>query len=235
LRSSLLLRYSISMLKTMRTNKIFTLVILTGVTVIITIAFVFWGIGPKDTPNAQVLAQVDKYKVGFEEYWRAYDNAYKREKDEGVSDDQIKKLNLKERILETLVDRKVLLVAAERSGISVTEKELQDNIIRTPYFQRNGVFDKAVYERALRLNRMTPRVYEATLKNEMIINQMVRLIGETTELSAEETGILNSLSGGNMEQLREVFRSNKINTSVAAYIEGYKKLLDIKINKDLIS
>ncbi len=223
------------MLKTMRTNKIFTLVILTGVTVIITIAFVFWGIGPKDNPTAQVLAQVEKEKVSFEEFWRAHDNEYKREKDSGTSDDEIKKLNLKEKVLEVLIDRKVLLVAAERSGITVTEKELQDNIIRTPYFQRNGVFDKAVYERALRLNRMTPQLYEATLKNEMIINKMVRLIGETTELTAEETGILNSLSGGNMEQLREVFRSNKSSMSVAAYIEGYKKLLDIKVNKDLIS
>jgi peptidyl-prolyl cis-trans isomerase D len=223
------------MLKTMRTNKIFTFVILVGVTVIITIAFVFWGIGPKDNENVQVLAQVDKQKVSFEEYWRAYDNAYKREKDEGVSDDQIKKLNLKEKVLQTLVDRKVLLIAAERSGITVTEKELQDNIIKTPYFKRNGVFDKAVYERALRLNRMTPQIYEATLRNDLVINKMIRLIGETSELTEEETGILKSLGGGNVEQLREVFRANKSNLAIQAYVEGYKKQLDIKVNRDLIS
>jgi peptidyl-prolyl cis-trans isomerase D len=223
------------MLKTMSTNKFFTLVILSAVTVMIIITFVFWGIGPKDNPSVQVLAQVDKEKVTFEEFWRTYDNEYKRAKESGSSDEEIEKSKLKDMVLAQLVDRKVLLVAAGRSGITVTEKELQQNIINTPYFQRNGVFDKEVYERALRLNRLTPQLYESMLKNDMIVNKMVRLIGETAELSAEEVNILKSLSGGNMEQLRKVFLSSKSNMSVKAYVEGYKRQLEVQVNRDLIS
>lgn len=212
----------------------FTLIILSAVTVMIIITFVFWGIGPKDNPDVQVLAQVEKEKVSFDEFWRVYDNEYKRAKESGSSEEQIEKMKLKDMVLDQLVDRKVLLVAAGRSGITVNEKELQDAIIRTPYFQKNGVFDKDVYERALRLNRLTPQLYESMLKNDMIINKMVRIVSETVELSAEETDILGKLGGANVEQLREVFRSNKSNMSVKAYVEGYKRQLDIQVNRDLI-
>lgn len=213
----------------------FTLIVLSAVTVMIIVTFIFWGIGPKSNPTEAVLAQVEKERVTVEEFWRAYDNEYKRAKDTAASEDEIKKLNLKDRVLELLVDRKVLLIAAEKAGLNVTEKELQDAIINTPYFQRNGVFDKTVYERALSMNHMTPQGFETILRNDMVINKMVKLIGETAELTAEEIKMLDSLSGGNQEQLQEIFRSSKSNMALKAYIEGFKRQLNIKINKDLIA
>ena len=213
----------------------FTLVILSAVTVMIIITFIFWGIGPKGNPTSAVLAQVEKEKVSVEEFWRAYDNEFKRLKDNTAGDEELKNLNLKNRVLDTLVDRKVLLVAAQKSGITVSEKEMQQNIMRTPYFQRNGSFDKDVYERALKLNHLTVQLYESMLKNDLIVNKMTRLIGETSELSPEETKILDSLGGANQEQLREVFRSSKNSLAVKAYVDGFKRQLDVKVNRDLIS
>ncbi|MBI5739378.1 MAG: SurA N-terminal domain-containing protein [Nitrospirae bacterium] len=213
----------------------FTLVILSAVTVMIIITFIFWGIGPRDNPTTAVLAEVAKEKVTVEEFWRTYDNEYKRIRETVGSDEEMKKLNLKERVLNSLVDRKVLLVAAQEAGITVTDKELQKEIIGTPYFQRNGVFDREVYERALKLNHLTTQAYEGMLKNDLVVLKMTRLIGETAELSPDEMKILDSMSGANQEQMLEVFRSSKSNMSVKAYIEGFKKQLDIKINSDLIS
>jgi hypothetical protein len=64
---------------------------------------------------------------------------------------------------------------------------------------------------------------------------MGRLISETSELSSEEMKILDSIKGGNKEQLSEIFRSQKSNQTIKAYIESIKKQLDITINKDIIS
>ena len=223
------------MLKILSTNKLASYIILVAITVVIIATFVFWGIGPKDKPHEAFVAQINNRKIYIEEFWRAYDNEYKRMSETGAKKEDIEKLNLKDRVLSSLVDRVALLIAAQKGGVTVTENELQDAIINTAYFQRNGVFNREIYANALRLNRMTPQSFENMLQEDLIINKITRLIGETTDLSPEEIKMLDSLSGGNQEQLFEVFRSSKRNLAIAAYVEGFKKHLDIKINRDIIS
>jgi peptidyl-prolyl cis-trans isomerase D len=223
------------MLKIFSSNKLASYIILVAITVIIIATFVFWGIGPKDQPQTAILAQINNEKIHIEEFWRAYDNEYKRISETGAKKEDIEKLNLKDRVLNLLVDRAVLLIAAKKGKISVTDNELQDAIINTAYFQKNGVFDREVYTRALSINRLTPQSFENMIKEDLIISKMTRLAGETAELSPEEVKMLDSISGGNQEQLYEIFRSNKANLAVKAYIEGFKRQLDIKINRDIIS
>jgi len=223
------------MLKIFSSNKLASYIILVAITVIIIATFVFWGIGPKDKPQEAIVAQVNNERIYIEEFWRTYDNEYKRLSETGAKKEDIEKLKLKDRVLDLLVDRAVLLVAAKKEEIAVTENELQDAIINTAYFQRNGVFDREVYTRALRLNRMTPQSFENMLREDLIISKMTRLVGETAELSPEEVKMLDSLGGENQEQLLEVFRSNKANLALKAYVEGFKRQLDIKVNRDIIS
>jgi len=223
------------MLKIFSSNKLASYIILVVITVIIIATFVFWGIGPKDQPQEAVVAQINNEKIFIEEFWRTYDNEYKRISETGAKKEDIEKLKLKDRVLDLLVDRAVLLIAAKKEEIAVTENELQDVIINTAYFQRNGVFDREVYTRALRLNRMTPQSFENMLREDLIINKMTRLVGETAELSPEEVKMLDSIGGENQEQLLEVFRSNKANLALKAYVEGFKRQLDIKVNRDIIS
>ncbi|HDL21134.1 MAG TPA: hypothetical protein ENH30_07650, partial [Nitrospirae bacterium] len=132
-------------------------------------------------------------------------------------------------------DRTVLLIAARDAGIKVTENELKQAIINTAYFQRNGVFDPNVYKRALKLSRITPRSYERGLKNDLVISRISNLIGETSELSSEELKILESIKGGNRDQLNRIFRSTKSNQAIRVFIESVKRQMDIEINRDIIS
>jgi len=221
------------MLKIMRTHKFFTLFLLSAVTIMIIITFIFWGIGPKTNPSAGIVAQVEDERITLNEYWRAYDDEYKRLRDIYPDEKEIKKLNLKERVLDSLIDRKVLLIAARRAGITVTEEELQEVIMNMPYFQRDGVFDRNIYLKALRLNRMSPQIFEERLRNDLTISKMTRLISETTELTPEEQKILNAIKG-NKNQLMGIFFSTKSNQAIKAYVEGLKRHMKIKINWDLI-
>jgi len=223
------------MLKMMNTNKMASLIVLSAVSIMIIISFVFWGIGPKDKPQEDVVAQVNDDKIYLQEFWRAYENEYKRMTEKGAKKEDIEKLKLKDRVLDSLVNRAVLLIAAEKSGISVSENELQDTIKHLDYFQDNGVFNREIYMRKLSFSHMTPQSFENMLREDLITNKMTRLIGETTELSPEEKNIISSLSGGNQEQLVEVFRTNKMNLAVQAYVDALKKQLTIKTNRDLIS
>jgi peptidyl-prolyl cis-trans isomerase D len=201
----------------------------------ITVAFVFWGIGPKDNPKQEFVAEIGDRKISLEDYWREYDNEYRKLKDQGTTEEDIEKLKLGETVLGRIVSRTVLMLAAEEAGITVTERELQQAIMNTTYFQRNGVFDPQVYQRLLRNNRMSVSHFEASFRNDLIVTKMTRLIGETAELSSEELKILDSIQGGNRDQLAEIFRGSKSSQTVNAYIESIKRQLYIKVNRDLIS
>jgi peptidyl-prolyl cis-trans isomerase D len=201
----------------------------------IIISFVFWGIGPQDNPATTFAARVEDIKITLDEYWRTYDNEYKRLRDQDTSPEEIEKLNLKDSILTALINRTVLLIAAEKAGITVIQSELQEAIRNTPYFQRDGVFDQNVYKRALKLSRTTPSIFENSLRNDMVITKMRQLIEETAELSPEELKIIDSMKGGNREQLTGIFRSTKSIQAVQAYIESIKRQLEITVNQDIVS
>ena len=221
------------MLKLMRGNKFFSVFLLSAITIMISVAFIFWGIGPKDNAAVQYVAQIEDDNILLEDYYRAYDNEYNRLRDQ-YTDDEIEKMNIPDRVINALIDRRVILIAAENAGITVTEKELQDAIMRAPYFQRDGVFDVNVYERSLKINRISPTNFENSMRSDLISAKMTALIGETVELSSEETKILDSIQGDNKDQLTQIFLSSKSQQTVNAYIESLKRQLDIVLNRDLI-
>lgn len=223
------------MLKMLSTSKFFSVFVLGVITMMITVAFVFWGIGPKDNINIVYAATVDDIKIPMDEFWRVYDNEYKKLSDQYSDPEEIKKLNLEQTVLETLIDRTVLLIAAQNAGLTITERELQLVIMDTPYFQKDGVFDQNIYLRALKLSRTTPQIYESRLKSDLLIFKMSRLIGETSELSPYELKMLESMEGNNKKQLAEIFRSSKSSQTIKSYIESIKREMKIKINPELIS
>ena len=224
------------MLKTMRHSKFFTVFLLSAITLMISVAFIFWGIGPKDNTSVSLLAEIEDEKITLDQFWKAHDIEYKKLREQYPNPEDIEKLNLEDRVLGSLVDKAVLLIAARKAGLKVTENELQDAIINIPAFQREGVFDEIIYRRFLdRIRRQSPQSFEDEIRQDMMRAKMGRLISETAELTSEELKIIDSIKGGNKNQLTEIFRSTKSNQTIKAYIEGIKKQLDITINKDLIS
>ncbi|GBE40488.1 MAG TPA: hypothetical protein ENG95_06935 [Nitrospirae bacterium] len=223
------------MLKMLSTSKFFSVFVLGAITLMLTIAFLFWGIGPKDNATISYAATVDDIRIPLDEFWRVYDNEYKKLSDQYSDPEEIKKLNLEQMILGSLIDRTVLLIAAQNAGLTITKKELQQTIINTPYFQKDGVFKQNIYLRALKLSRTTPQIYESRLKSDLLIFKMSRLIGETSELSSYELKMLESMEDNNKKQLAEIFRSSKSRKTIKSYVESIKREMEIKVNPELTS
>ncbi|GAB4540982.1 MAG: SurA N-terminal domain-containing protein [Thermodesulfovibrionia bacterium] len=220
------------MLELMRSHKFFSVFVLSGITIVIIVTFVFWGIGPKDNPQKGILAQVDKEVIRLDEYWRLYDNEYKRLRERNPNDEEIKKLG--ERVLDSLIDRMVLISVAKRIGIKVSEDELQDEIMKIPYFQKDGVFDPEIYRRALKLNRLTPQIFEEQLRDDILFLKMSRLIKETAELTEDEKKMIEIFKQSN-PQIADMILTNKGDQNLKAYIETIKRGIKIKVNRELIS
>jgi peptidyl-prolyl cis-trans isomerase D len=205
---------------------------------IVILSFLFWGVGSVDkTSSGGIVAEVGKNKITREDYYRAYDNAFKFYKDrykEKFDEEMQKKLKLKDTVLDSLIGNKVLLLAAAENGIKVNDEELNDAILNEPAFMKNGVFDNQIYQNTLRLSRITPEVYESMKRQELTITRMTRLI----ELAANPPVIdLGSASADEQtfKALKDALLNDAKDKAVKAYIHGYKNSLKIKEYRQLIS
>jgi hypothetical protein len=205
---------------------------------LIIISFIGWGVGTVDkTGGIEVVAEVGKYKITSDEYWKSYERVFRfyREIYKDKLNEQMEK-NLKEDVLNSMINERVLLITANEMDIGATDEELQDSIARDPMFMKDGVFDKEVYMNRLKLNRMTPEAFESIKRQELTLNKMRRFI----ELSAIATDMdaQTAQPSGN-EQSAQTMNQMKLNETkekaVRSYIEGLKKNIKIKINKKLIA
>ncbi|WP_297209314.1 MULTISPECIES: SurA N-terminal domain-containing protein [Thermodesulfovibrio] len=196
------------MIKTLRKNAkyfyfLFFLVIIT---------FVFWGVGTVDKPKVDYVAEVEGEKIYADKFWRNYEEIrrFYREIFKEKADEMEK--GLKERVLEDLINEEVLLWLAKKYNIEATEREIQDAIVNDPRFMRNGVFQKDIYFQILKLNRLNPAQYEASLKRNITIGKTLQVIAS---------------SKGESEISDEAY--------IKAYLNAVKSKMKIKINKEALS
>lgn len=164
--------------------------VIKGIFVIIIIVFVLFWTEPREKGSGlQVVAVVDGSKITMSEYRRSYDNLaniYRSIYREGLSDEVLKMLKLREKALDKLVDSRLLLKEADRLGLRVSDAELVDSITKYPAFQKDDVFDKAQYLAVLRANRLTPDEFEDGQRKNMLISKVEGIIKEGVKVSDDE-------------------------------------------------
>lgn len=219
------------MLKLMRKHAKFFYVLF----VLVILSFIFWGVGTVDKQTTVPLAEVGEETVGLEDYWRAYDRmaGLYREVYKDKFDSELQE-QLRQKVLDSLIDEKVLLIAASESGITVSEKEIEDAIMNDESFIRDGTFSKEIYLRVLELNRMTPLYYEAAKRRELMLEKMRRLIEESVDLTVLD---LKGISGDEkqVESIKQSLLEAKRQAAVTSFVEGLKRRVVITVNRDLIS
>jgi len=155
----------------------------------IVIVFIFWGVGPdQKNPNATV-ASVDGKPIGYMEFSRTYQNLMenvRRQLGENFNEDMIKALNLKEQAVNQLVDRRVILNAADKMGFKVTDEELALSISSIPAFQSDGGFNPQAYQQVLSRLGLTPEAFEISQREDLLIQKVNDFIARTVNVSDEE-------------------------------------------------
>lgn len=153
---------------------------LKGILILVAVTFISWGgyslIREKKVTYA---AKVNGVTIEWKEYNDAFQNTIKQYRDAlgpSFSEKMIEELRLREQILDNLIAKILILQEAKRLGLSVSDDELRRGIESVPAFQVNGRFDKRSYERALRLNRMTPEEFEQSQRESLLISKAVNLI-----------------------------------------------------------
>ncbi|MGO8987387.1 MAG: SurA N-terminal domain-containing protein [bacterium] len=124
-------------------------------------------------------AQVNGVTIGSREYYDALQNQIKQYREAlgpSFSEKMVEELHLKDKTLDDLVDKILILQEAKRLGLSVTDEELRDAIESTQAFQENGQFDNRKYQWILRSNHMTPEEFEQGQRENLLISKVISLI-----------------------------------------------------------
>ncbi|RME62794.1 MAG: hypothetical protein D6778_10615 [Nitrospirae bacterium] len=204
---------------------------------LIIISFIFfYAKVPGGNYNDPVLATVDGFKIKLSEYWRAYENLreyYRSIYQDKFTEDMEKKLDLKKKTLDALIEDRLLLKKALDLGLTVTDRELEEAIISNPLFQKDGVFRRDIYENTLRANRLTPAEYEGAKRRELLLQKVRSLITDAVTITEED---LKGIQADEkvIDQIKEAILASKKQAFYKSYIQGLKKETEIKINWDLI-
>jgi len=99
---------------------------------------------------------------------------------------RLNELNLRIALLQDLIQTRLLLQEARRLGLEVTDEELTKAIAQNPVFQTNGLFDKPLYRRILRANRVAPGQFEKERKNELLIDKLLDITRDSIHVSEAE-------------------------------------------------
>ncbi|CAG1066431.1 Peptidyl-prolyl cis-trans isomerase D [uncultured bacterium] len=139
----------------------------------IIIVFIFWGVGPSGNGDndANVVATVDGQAIPYKEYANLYKKEleyYKETFKEQFNDEMARKLDLKRKAVDILINRALAIKEAEEQGMKVTPEEVQAAIKVIPVFGKDGAFDKEMYFKVLSSNRIKPAEFEKSVEADLM-------------------------------------------------------------------
>ena len=155
--------------------------------------FVGWGqynYGSK----AGAVAKVGDVEITQGELQKSYSNLYAKYNKmfQGNFDkEKAKQFGLQKQALQQLTQQALLLNLAESYNLEVTDKELIGELEKLTYFFKDGVFNKETYKTVLSQNRLSAKVFEASLRKDLLIQKMLKLL--PIEVSTNETNILETI------------------------------------------
>lgn len=156
---------------------------------IIVIVFIFWGVGSYQSRQMEVIAKVGDIAISYRTFQQSYEEtlrAYQQQFGSALTEEMLKALNLKQRVMEDLIEKALLTKEADRLGIVISEEELQQAILRYTAFQYQGIFNKEIYSRVLRANRMNPGDFEQHMARQMRISRTQNFIRDAVLISDQE-------------------------------------------------
>jgi peptidyl-prolyl cis-trans isomerase D len=156
---------------------------------VIVVVFVFWGVGSYRSGKGNRIAVVNGEAIALEEYRGTYEQLleqYRRQFGSALDQKLLKTLNLKEQALNQLIDRRLLLQAADRLNLHVTDQAVAEAIQSIEAFQENGRFVPQRYQRLLSMNRMTPEIFEENMRRDLLVQKMQGFILGSAKVSESE-------------------------------------------------
>ena len=103
----------------------------------------------------------------------------------------------RERILNDMINQRVIAEAAMQGRYSVSDEQVRETIAEIPAVQENGVFSAQRYRQVLAAQGMTPADFENRVRSDLILSQVLGPVGAT---AAAPTKVANDLMAALTQQ-----------------------------------
>ena len=143
----------------------------------IILSFCLWGVGDiiRNYSASKAIAKVDKARITVDQFLREYSHEKQRIRNLGkkpLTDEELKKINIKDMVLNKLITTLVIEQAYDKFGIVVPKKSLVSLIHSMPEFQRNGGFSVRTYENALKNSGLTEQSFLQLIRKNLAQTQL---------------------------------------------------------------
>ena len=155
-----------------RTQTTFARVIL----VIIIIPFALFGIDSylSSVGSNVNIASVNGESISSQEFQKTESQLINqiRSQDEQTDPNVFQSLEFKKAVLDKLISTKLVNQSVKDSGFYISDKQVGIYISGMPEFQKNGNFSQDQYDEILKLNNLTPKKFDDSIKNTLGTQQV---------------------------------------------------------------
>ena len=162
---------------------------------LITLPFAFWGVDSyvRNMGAGRDMASVGGSKISvpeFEMALRERQDQLRQTMGESFNPEMMSRPEVRLGILNSLIDKRLLMLEADKKRLMTSDATLRDVIRAIPGLQDNGKFSMERYESALRSKGMSQPQFEARLRQDLTLQQLLGSVSETAFVSATQTDAL---------------------------------------------
>lgn len=166
---------------------------------LITLPFAFWGVDSymRNAGAGGDLASVGDSKISvqqFQQTWRDQQDRMRQSLGPNYKPETMDTPEARLAVLNSLIDQRLLLLEASKGRLGASDDLLREIISKIPSLQENGQFSMARYESALRAQGTSQPQFEAQLRQDLILQQLVGAVGDT--------GIVSNTSAESMLRIQ---------------------------------
>ena len=221
-----------------------TLMVLIAAVFVVTMGW--WGF---EENKEDIIVRVGDDKVSRTEYLQAYKRLteqYRFLKQEGVISTDVPEDQLKQQVIDQLIESRLWSRVAREMGVVVTVNELRDSIVKIPAFQNNGKFDSELYKRVLAQNQLTPEQFEAVQRAELMREKARMLVRESVAPTADELAMAQAIlasqptpavpmqDSAQTDRAQQAVLRQKQQRALLAYQEGLRARTPISVRRELM-
>jgi len=160
---------------------------------LIALPFAFWGVDSyvRGAGAGADLASVGDTKITqqqFDQAWRVQQDRLRQALGDSFRPELMNTPAARLAVLNSLVDQRLLLLEAAKAGLGASDEALREVIGKIPALQENGQFSMARYQSALAAQGMSQAQFEAQIRQDLTLQELVSAIGDTGIAAASETG-----------------------------------------------
>ena len=160
-----------------------------AVIAIFIVVFVLYFGSSRAGRNTNAIAVIDKKIISEAEFHNEYEKLIDMARlnlKEKLTPDVLKKMDLKTKAYDNLLNREIIIAKANDLNIQVSDEELRNSIMSIPMLQTNGKFDERKYQQILRYNRMSSQEFENLQRASLTAGKIESFVREGVKISDKE-------------------------------------------------